>query len=181
MMRRTKSAIAFAVAVALTLVSGGSASAAEPYFNINGVSLRCLDARYEELYRNGTGIQLWDCYGAGQFNQFWKFGYPAGTYFLQIINRADGRCLDADWHGLGSNGTRVQLWDCYGAGSLNQLWYRDYTSSSDPRVFQLRNAANNRCLDADYFGFGANGTRVQLWDCYGRASYNQYWRIGVTI
>ena len=39
-------------------------------------------------------------------------------------NVASGRCLDAKAQQIGSNGTPVQLWDCYGTGQLNQRWHQ---------------------------------------------------------
>ncbi|MGI8334430.1 RICIN domain-containing protein [Actinomadura scrupuli] len=83
---------------------------------------RCLDAQARELGRNGTSIQLWDCYGVSQNNQRWYIKWdPYGSYF-QIRILYDARCLDADLGSIGSNGTKVQLWDCYGTGSYNQHW-----------------------------------------------------------
>ncbi|MFI6156824.1 RICIN domain-containing protein [Kitasatospora sp. NPDC051170] len=35
---------------------------------------------------------------------------------------ATGRCLDAAWEAIDGNGTRAQIWDCYGVGQKNQLW-----------------------------------------------------------
>jgi hypothetical protein len=82
-----------------------------------------------------------------------------------IHNRADGRCLDADLGRIGTNGTRIQLWDCN--GWANQSW------SYDPVTHTIRSLSNGRCLDADRGNLDRNGTRVQLWDCNGRT--NQRW------
>jgi hypothetical protein len=165
------------------MVVATSASPAAAAESVNGnitnfASLRCLDAKAEQLGRNGTEIQLWDCYGSGQLNQLWFKYIPGGTYRMQLRSRYDGRCLDADWQTIGSNGTngtKVQLWDCYGAQQRNQLWYLELTPTF--RVYQIRNVQSGRCLDADYHGIGGNGTRVQLWDCYGPGSHNQLWRL----
>ena len=44
-----------------------------------------------------------------------------------------------------------------------------------PTRFEIRNIANNQCLDANDLGptAGQNGDKVQLWNCYGGA--NQEW------
>ncbi len=50
----------------------------------------------------------------------------------------------------------------------------------DEGPFYIVNVANNRCLDAAAQGQGANGTRVQIWDCYPPTQYNQMWRLHPT-
>jgi len=91
---------------------------------------------------------------------------PPQPQYTELRNRASVRCLDADRATLGSNGTKVQLWDCWGGSNQNWLIGADGT---------IRNQASGRCLDADTNTIGANGTRVQLWDCTGQA--NQRWTI----
>lgn len=86
--------------------------------------------------------------------------------YRQLRNRASVRCLDADRGTIGSNGTKVQLWDCWGGSNQNWLIGADGT---------IRNQASGRCLDADTSTIGANGSKVQLWDCTGQA--NQRWTI----
>ncbi len=86
--------------------------------------------------------------------------------YTQLRNYASVRCLDADRGTLGSNGTKVQLWDCWGGSNQNWLIGADGT---------IRNQASGRCLDADTGTIGANGTTVQLWDCNGQA--NQRWTL----
>jgi hypothetical protein len=41
--------------------------------------------------------------------------------------------------------------------------------------FEFTNNTSGRCLDAAATGQGANGTPVQLWDCYPPAQTNQMW------
>jgi hypothetical protein len=81
---------------------------------------RCLDADLNTIGHNGTKVQLWDCLntpGHVQANQWWDRVSPGyGT-----VQNVDGsRCLDADLNTIGSNGTKVQLWDC--GGSPQQHW-----------------------------------------------------------
>lgn len=87
---------------------------------------KCLDADWNRINANGAVVQLWDCY-PGSTNQQWTVNILAhsaawtwGQY--QIHSYANDRCLDADWGHINDNGTQVQLWDCYGIGSLNQIW-----------------------------------------------------------
>jgi hypothetical protein len=92
-----------------------------------------------------------------------------------------GKCLDAEAHQLGGNGTPVQLWECLGPGQTNQRWFlRPWSmtvSGGAVGAYQLVNAANGRCLDVPWPSTG-NGTRLQLWDCLGPIGQhrNQAWR-----
>jgi hypothetical protein len=86
---------------------------------------------------------------------------PATGSLIQFATMYNGRCLNADSGGGGANGTRVQLWDCY--GTSNDLWYFDADSTG---ALYIRSAINGRCLNVDTNGGGGNGSKVQLWDCY---------------
>jgi hypothetical protein len=77
-----------------------------------------------------------------------------------------GRCVDADLNTIGSNGTKVQLWDCNRSAQQNWILYGDGT---------IRSSKNGKCLDADLNTIGSNGTKVQLWDCNGKLQ--QKWSI----
>lgn len=90
-----------------------------------------------------------------------------------ITNNATGQCLDADANYIGGNGTPVQLWDCYGTGQLNQIWY---VYQDGYHNYTFKNKASSRVLDADANYLGMNGTPVQLWDNYGEGQTNQRWR-----
>ncbi len=89
---------------------------------------------------------------------------PFGTAAWPIHVLQSGRCLDADTGTIGTNGTKVQLWDCW--GGQNQQW----KMNGDGTVVNLQ---SGRCLDADTGTIGANGARMQLWDCWG--GKNQKW------
>ncbi|MET8764458.1 RICIN domain-containing protein [Lentzea sp. NPDC004782] len=41
----------------------------------------------------------------------------------------------------------------------------------------ITSVAGGRCLDAAARYNGANGTPIQLWDCYPPTQYNQMWRV----
>lgn len=95
----------------------------------------------------------------------WTFTSSSGDFLsYQIRVLQSGRCLDADTGSIGGNGTKVQLWDCW--GGPNQSW----SVNSDGTIVNLQSA---RCLDADTGNIGSNGTKVQLWDCTG--GQNQKW------
>ncbi|SCL72085.1 RICIN domain-containing protein [Micromonospora chersina] len=87
----------------------------------------------------------------------------AGGSATQVVGAQSGRCLDVP-NGSTTNGTQVQLYDCWG-GTM-QRW--TYTSARQLQVY------GTKCLDAEG-GAGANGTRVIIWDCNGGA--NQQWNI----
>jgi Ricin-type beta-trefoil lectin domain-like len=95
----------------------------------------------------------------------WTFTSGSGDFLsYQIRVLQSGRCLDADTGSIGGNGTKVQLWDCW--GGKNQSW----AVNSDGTIVNLQ---SGRCLDADTGTIGNNGTNVQLWDCGG--AQNQVW------
>jgi hypothetical protein len=96
----------------------------------------------------------------------------AGDPEYRFTNVASGRCLDAKAQQIGSNGTAVQLWDCYGTGQLNQLWYLYFDESGNTVI---KGVASGRLLDARAQDIGSNGTPVQLWDDYGAGQSNQRW------
>lgn len=161
-----------AVGVALLVGTAPPASAAEQSYPVtNNYNGRCLDAAAEGNGANGTRVQLWDCYGPGQLNQRWYFRSVGYYSEFQIVNVASGLCLDAAAQWGGVNGTPIQLWECYGPGQLNQIWY---VYQDGYLNYTIRNKLYPRVLDAAWQSIGGNGTPVQLWDDYGRL--NQRWR-----
>jgi Ricin-type beta-trefoil lectin domain-like len=83
-----------------------------------------------------------------------------------IVNVQSGKCLDADLSTINANGTKVQLWDCW--GGKNQQW----RANNDGTIV---NVQSGRCLDADLGTINTNGAKVQLWDCW--RGENQKWSI----
>jgi hypothetical protein len=72
---------------------------------------KCLDPAGGAL-ANGTTVQLADC----NANPVQRFTLTAAR---TLVNVSSGRCVDIkDW--VGTNGARLQLWDC--AGTSNQIW-----------------------------------------------------------
>ena len=98
--------------------------------------------------------------------------YPLPTPKEIRSTVSPNRCLDADAGTIGGNGTRVQLWDCW--GGRNQDWSFDISQTGEgfPPA-GIINTQGQRCLDADPATIGANGGRVYLWDCW--RGPNQKW------
>ncbi|POX47688.1 RICIN domain-containing protein [Streptomyces sp. Ru72] len=94
---------------------------------------------------------------------------PSGRY--RIHSYYNGKCLDADLNTIGSNGTKVQLWDCLSIDYGNQAWYVDTIGNG---FYKIYSAYKPSCLDADLNTIGTNGTKVQLWDWIAGAE-NQEW------
>jgi Ricin-type beta-trefoil lectin domain len=120
----------------------------------NGDSARCLDSGVP------ANAQLWTCSTATY--QQWTFNVRSGA----IVGNSPTGCLD---DGAGTNGTGVPLVAC--TGSLSQKWTYDAN-------FRLVNQASGRCLDADLGTIGANGTKVQIWDCGSGTNQQWYFEFG---
>ena len=154
--------------------AGASTAPEQSYPIITKFGGRCLDANLDGIGTNGTRVQLWDCYGPNQLNQQWYFRQVGYYSEYQIVNRASGRCLDANAGWGGGNGTPVQLWDCYGTGQLNQIWY--VYQDGDYLDYTIMSKQYGRVLDAAWEYGGLNGSYIQLWDYYGSGQLNQRWR-----
>ncbi|WP_430784203.1 family 16 glycosylhydrolase [Actinoplanes sp. G11-F43] len=119
--------------------------------NLNG---RCIDIPSGNT-ADGTRLQMYDCNGLAP--QKWAF-QGDGTL------RAMGKCMDPAGGAL-ANGTPIQLVTCNG----NPVQRFTLSGAGD-----LVNISANRCVDI-VDNNGANGARLQLWDCAGTA--NQKWRV----
>jgi hypothetical protein len=96
----------------------------------------------------------------------------ADTNYFEIKNAAHELCLDAAGSGDGTNGDKIELWQCNGGS--NQMWAEQGIDS-----FWV-NQAHGLCLDAADPGLQPgeqgglyNGDKVQLWKC--NSGYNQFW------
>ncbi|GIF42648.1 ricin-type beta-trefoil lectin domain protein [Actinoplanes xinjiangensis] len=101
----------------------------------------------------GTALQTWDCNGSAA--QKWTFEAD-GTV------RAMGRCMDPAGGAL-TNATPIQLADC----NANPVQRFTLTGART-----LQNVSSGRCVDIKDWN-GANGAKLQLWDCAGTT--NQIW------
>jgi hypothetical protein len=91
------------------------------------------------------------------------YSVSGGQQNAMLVGGQSSRCVDVP-NGGTTNGTQVQLWDCWG-GAM-QRW--THTSGKQLQVY------GNKCLDA--YGQGSsNGTQVIIWDCHGGT--NQQWNL----
>ncbi|MFB9235699.1 lectin [Plantactinospora siamensis] len=88
---------------------------------------------------------------------------PPPTGGQEIVGAQSGRCVDVP-NGSTTNGTQVQLYDCWG-GTPQRF---TYTSGKQLQVLGAK------CLDANNKGT-TNGTTVIIWDCNGQT--NQQWNV----
>jgi hypothetical protein len=136
---------------------------------------RCLDADLGSIGQNGTKVQLWQCWQG--LNQAWVvMPSAANPSFFSIKNAQSGRCLDLL---LGEvrfprAGNLVVLSDCR-LDSLSQQWHWDLQVGFASLVTVLGGISGRGfCLDADAGTIGQNGTKMQIWDCWGGP--NQQWQ-----
>jgi len=134
------------VAAGYTGVSSGGG----PGTTIVGPGGKCVDVAGDDTGVNLAVVQLYDCRALAA-DQHWS---PAAVSTGTLATL--GRCLDLAGNAT-ANGTRVELYDCNGAGG--QQWIPQANGS-------LRNPQSGRCLD-DPSGNTANGTALQLYDCNG--------------
>jgi hypothetical protein len=92
---------------------------------------------------------------------------PVGVE-ISFIGSARDRCLDADTHTAGGNGTKVQLWTCN--NFAQQRWVATRNAQG---YLQIKSQLNGRCLDADTHTLDRASTIVQLWECNGQ--FQQQW------
>ena len=127
---------------------------------IVGPGNKCVDVAGANTGGNGAAVQLWDCLGTTDTDQYWSWN---GTSLRTL-----GRCLDVTGHGT-ANFTQLQLWDCNGGGA--QQWQQQANGS-------LRNPQSGRCVDSPS-GSTANGARLQIYDCNGSPA--QVFKVGGTM
>ncbi len=125
----------------------------------------CLDAHGPDSSKDGGRVQVWTCGAPNQFtpNQRWQVISPAPPKAGEVRTGV-GHCLDAHAPDMGTNGGRVQVWQCNAAPQ--QTW------TLDPATRTLR-IASGLCLDAHSQTSATNGGRVQVWACTDER--NQQW------
>ncbi len=121
--------VAFTVMIAgLTVVSPASAATRSTVLQLGGPyqirptgSGKCLDVEGVS-YDNGAYLQLYDCLGQSQYNQWFYFFLKPGTVAdYQIKASHSWKCLDIEGVSL-SAGARVQQYDCLGWSQANQIF-----------------------------------------------------------
>ncbi|WP_329789710.1 RICIN domain-containing protein [Lentzea sp. DG1S-22] len=84
-----------------------------------------------------------------------------------------GRCLDAALEEIDRNGGKVQMWTCGLAGD-EQQWRYDHLPDIGAGAY-IVSQANGKCLEVAPEELGAEGGRLQMWDCTGRVE--QRWEV----
>jgi hypothetical protein len=87
---------------------------------------------------------------------------PVGVEISFISQNGHRRCLDADTHTAGRNGTKVQLWECN--NKPQQRWVAKRNAQN---YVEIKNGLNGKCLDADTNTLDRPSTIVHLWKCEG--------------
>jgi len=121
---------------------------------------KCIDLSNGNT-ANGSGMQLWDCQ-SGQKNQIWIYDIAhqaihSGLGFDKCMEIHNGNFID---------GANIDLWDCNETNG--QKWLIEDFPSSIPSGTnnRIRLALNpDKCFDISGAGT-ANGTNIQLWDCF---------------
>jgi hypothetical protein len=73
---------------------------------------KCLDADNSFGLNNGDRVQLWECLGPGQTNQYWWLVNIGGGQ-VEIVNNARDKCLTIDNSRLLAPGSPAVIWDCF--------------------------------------------------------------------
>lgn len=106
---------------------------------------------------NGAKVQLYDCSGNNQAQQFKVIDAGDGYFALQAV--VSGKCLDVVNSGTG-DGADIQQWTC-GTGA-NQQWYTVQTgpTSSYVKIFSKN---SGKVIELDGSEPTSNGSTVQQW------------------
>lgn len=170
----------------------------------NPASKRCLDVA-KKATAAGSPVQLWDCTARSNqlwsTNVFTETTAPSPRV-VDVVGVASGKCPTPTATTLGSP---VALADCDGAADRAQFVVDTYrrlgavgltrclvpsgTANGSAVVLAACSGAStwtrtpngaladdrsDRCLDVVKKGT-ATGSRLQIWDCAGRAATNQLW------
>lgn len=154
---RPRAVLLALAAVTAALFSGiaatpAQAAGAHPILNYG--NRKCLDVATQ----NNVSVQLWSCNGQSQ--QQWTEQWSGST--LSIVNSRTGNCLGV-WGNAWWDGARVVVLPC---NNWSTVWTVSYAyNSGDGWHQQLLNTNSGRCLDL-LNNNSANGTPIQLWDCW---------------
>jgi len=150
----------------------------------NGVKAqgRVIEAKYEDLGKNGAKVQLWEKKGSP--NQIWKFedaGHRMNWYFIVNQSPKAGKCsyLEASWMTLGQDGGTVQLWEFNGVSKMrygtNQIWQVTMDNDGAYRIISVHPKSNRKALEADSFTQQNNGSKIHLY--FNENHKNQEWNL----
>ncbi|MEZ4861165.1 MAG: RICIN domain-containing protein [Caldilineaceae bacterium] len=163
-------------------ISGSTLQASQvPYTRIiNKHSGMCLTVLPEYKGINGASVIQAPCEYPIKKHQLWYIlSIDGRSRYYRIISELDGKCLDVPLEAKDYNGTKLQMWDCYGLGQWNQIWYQNrFEQKSHGYItgyWNWVNKATHKCLDVPLEYYRESGTRIQQWNCYGKGQSNQHW------
>jgi len=121
-------------------------------------------------WADGSRVYIWD--NNNDLRQQWCLQSVPGGYRFRYAHN-NSLCIG----GVKANGAQMQLQSCTAGGVINftqilEGEWRDPNGTIYPSYIFEPTTDPSLCLDV-YNGNSANGTRVQLWTCNGRA--NQIW------
>jgi hypothetical protein len=86
---------------------------------------KCLDADNSHGIRNGDRVQLWDCLGPFQTNQYWWLVNIGVADRLAVVSdAADRKCLIIDGDRDFADYSPALIWDCISLDRFGQLGQR---------------------------------------------------------
>jgi hypothetical protein len=180
--KRTGLLLAGAVAVAMSLGTAASASAAPVYWIVNVNSGKALGPHKHSKGENYWIQQMTYFNGSGGAHH-WKISTLAGDQ-MTFENRHSHKCISSvdheSWAPPAANGTPAIQRTCeFGAGVPQRAQAQRWRVSSVSnfwagKPFTLRNMRNNKCLEIYDFSLAENADTA-VWDCHGLA--NQQWRL----
>jgi pectate lyase len=162
-----RAACAVIVAMAATVVSASTATAAVPAdgsaYQVSVTnSGKCLDVVAGST-ANGALVQQWGCSG----DNWQRFTLnAAGSGYHTLVNVNSGKCLDIP-NGTTTSGTQLQQWSC--SGATNQQWR---LVSSGSGTYQVINVASGLCL-ANQGAASGSGVPIIQESC--TANTNKQW------
>jgi len=126
------------------------------YYDI-AATIKSTRAWIEGKMQNNVPYHFGYSYSSGTAGGYPYRSYVESGFTLAPITIA-GWCVEPDGS---ANGSKATLRACN--GSNEQLWWLKTTG-------EIRHPVSGRCLSVDQ-GSAANGTAVQLWDCYDVPAY----------
>ena len=143
---------------------------------------RCLDLPTQSNYQNGAPLQIWDCLGGDQINQFWYISNPMNYLTsvspIQSLVTTNGAVLTIPTAPDAIPGAPVQIWSP--SETPQQEWQVQIASpiSFNTSVYITSQqfgagSSSNQCLTV-YTGGTADGTSVVIENCI-KGAPSQMW------
>lgn len=170
---RALTALAAALAFAVSAIAAGGASAAvhappggadvstaittaatSNYREIvNFAYNQCIDAPNGVL---NVRLRLASC--SGSDTQKWSFVAASSPNTYYLVNKRSGYCAGVN-HGTSFPGEAVDQWYC--EGTQGQQWVQSFRVIGGVSYQQFRHAGTNQCLDT----VGGRGSQLMQWYC----------------